>query len=92
MEEDSHQCQPDCDCCWCASLLATYCPAYAHCEYAQQRGKHDWTYGNVAGWHGYCRSPSQKSLLHSTKLFARCTSSDCSSYHCSAATLRVPRI
>ena len=39
-----------------------------------------------------CRSAVKESLLHTAQLSSRCTSSDCSSYHCSAATSRVPRI
>ena len=38
MEEDSRQCQSDCDCRRCALVPSTYLAALAYCEYAQQLG------------------------------------------------------
>lgn len=52
----------------------------------------DRTHGYAAGRYGDCRSAVKESLLHTAQLSSRCTSSDCSSFHCSAATSRVPRI
>lgn len=58
----------------------------------QQRRCYDRAYGYAAGRYGDCGSTVKESLLHTAQLSSRCTSSDCSSYHCSAATSRVPRI
>ena len=92
MEEDSDQCQSDCDCRRCALVPSAYLVAYTYREYAQQRRCYDRTYGYAAGRYGDCGSTVKESLLHTAQLSSRCTSSDCSSYHCSAATSRVPRI
>lgn len=92
MEEDSHQCQPDCDCRRCALVPSAYLAALACRKHTQQRRCYDRTYGYAAGRYGDCRSAVKESLLYTAQLSSRCTSSDCSSYHCSATTSRVPRI
>ena len=90
--EDSHQCQPDCDCRRCALIPSAHLAALAYREHTQQRRCYDRTYGYAAGRYGDCGSTVKESLLYTAQLSSRCTSSDCSSYHCSAATSRVPRI
>ena len=92
MEEASDQYQSACDCRRCALVPSAYLAAYAYREYAQQRRCYDRTYGYAAGRYGDCRSAVKESLLYTAQLSSRCTSSDCSSYHCSATTSRVPRI
>ena len=56
MEEDSDQCQPDCDCRRCSLLPSAYLAAYTYREYAQQRRCYDRTYGYAAGRYGDCGS------------------------------------
>ena len=75
MEEDSDQCQSDCDCRRCALVPSAYLAALAYCEYAQQRRCYDRAYGDAAGRYGDCRSAVKESLLYTAQLSSRCTSS-----------------
>ena len=56
MEEDSDQCQSDCDCRRCALVPSAYLAVLAYCEYAQQRRCYDRAYGDAAGRYGDCGS------------------------------------
>ena len=75
MEEDSHQCQPDCDCRRCALIPSAHLAALAYREHTQQRRCYDRTYGYAAGRYGDCGSTVKESLLYTAQLSSRCTSS-----------------
>ena len=75
MKEDSHQCQPDCDCRRCALVHSAHLAALPYCKHAQQRRCYDRTYGYAAGRHGDCRSAVKESLLHTAQLSSHCAPS-----------------
>ena len=69
MEEDSDQCQSDCDCRRCALVPSAYLAALAYCEYAQQRRCYDRAYGDAAGRYGDCGSTVKESVLLLLRVF-----------------------
>ena len=75
MEEDSDQCQSDCDCRRCALIPSAHLAALAYREHTQQRRCYDRTYGYAAGRYGDCESTVKESLLYTAQLSSRCAPS-----------------